>query len=134
MYPQVWIRDSDRSPPIGTMPRSDTHSDYSATTDLLRTWREERTDSDADGGGYRARCRRDETIGTVIALTVAVARDTRPTDLPPLASVVDADGLSRLISTGTGKTMTTFPYADCTVTVRSSGEVVVVPETADPRE
>ncbi|WP_136602687.1 HalOD1 output domain-containing protein [Salinigranum halophilum] len=96
-------------------------------TALTTTWREERLEVDPATNTYRARCRADEVVSTAVVLTVAALRDCAPTDLPPLLTAVDPDALAGLVTHESTTAMTTFVYADCTVTVRSTGDVSVTP-------
>lgn len=99
-----------------------------AGVDLTTTWREERLEYDATTGASRARCRSGEVVSTAVVLTVAAVRDCEPNDLPPLASAVDPDALGSVSAHDTDtEVVTSFSYADCTVTVRSTGDIVVRP-------
>lgn len=113
---------------------SHTHSTSQAaqTSPLVDRWRTERLDRDSATGGYRTAVDGTETVTTAIVLTTAVARNTEPTDLPPLTHALDPDALTHLVgaSTVTDATLR-FEYAGCSVTVDADGSVLVVPESAD---
>jgi hypothetical protein len=51
--------------------------------------------------------------------TVAEVKDCDPLELPPLARVIDTDGLNALVEASTKRdaVSSTFEYAGCTVTV-----------------
>ncbi|PSP55182.1 hypothetical protein BRC82_06635 [Halobacteriales archaeon QS_1_67_19] len=57
---------------------------------------------------------------------VTAATDADPTEMEPLHDVVDPDALDQLFAKAETAGYVEFPYADCTVTVRPSGEVEVV--------
>lgn len=108
-----------------------TLTDHSVPSDaaLTAAWREERLEADPTTNTYHARCRPDEVVTTAVVLTVAALHDCDPTDLPPLLNAVDPDALVRLVThDATGETLTRFDYADCSVTVRSTGEITVTPD------
>lgn len=109
-------------------------TDHSTPSDaaLTTAWREERLEVDSTTNVYRARCRSDEVVSTAVVLTVAALHDCDPTDLPPLVNAVDPDALVRLVTHDTTtEAMTSFVYADCTVTVRSNGDITVTPDRED---
>lgn len=109
-------------------------TDHSTPSDaaLTTAWREERLTVDPATNTYRARCRPDEVVSTAVVLTVAALHDCGPTDLPPLVSAVDPDALVRLVThEATTEAVTSFVYADCTVTVRSNGDISVTPGRQD---
>ena len=91
-----------------------------------------------DGGGY------DPATGTyhatfdehvdadavVVAIVSAVAAvtDNDVTAMPPLYGAVDAEALTRLVTSSHEQPVeVTFPYLRCRVTVSSDGDVVVEP-------
>lgn len=109
-------------------------TDHSVPSDdaLTTAWREERLEIDSVTNTYHAQCRPGEVVSTAVVLTVAALHDCDPTDLPPLLNAVDPDALARLVThDATTETVTTFVYADCTVTVRSNGDISVTPDRQD---
>jgi hypothetical protein len=68
-------------------------------------------------------------VSTAVVLTVAALHDCAATDLPPLLTAVDPDALVRLVTHDAATAaVTCFAYADCTVSVRSTGEITVTPD------
>lgn len=91
---------------------------------------------DADAGHYRATYSDPNEVSTTVILSVAQALDAEVLSLPPLNDVVDPDALNALFGPrGDGVPRTggqvNFVVADCEVTVRSEGIVVVVPPARD---
>ena len=90
---------------------------------------------DEDRGTYHAWCDDDayEPASTAVVITVASVIETDPAALDPLSESVDPDALDALVerwrrtdADDVGGAIT-FPFAGQTVTVRSSGEVVIDP-------
>lgn len=67
-----------------------------------------------------------DAAADAVITAVAVIRDRDPTDLPPLADVVDTDALGDVFRTsqdGAGNLEVSFDYAGFRVTVSGDGEV-----------
>lgn len=92
---------------------------------------------DAESETYRASFDGDaRSVCTAVVSTVAAVSRTRPTELPPLHSVVDTDALTALVeSTVTGPSGSdihvSFTFDGYPVTVHSYGLVTVHPLPAD---
>jgi len=75
----------------------------------------------------------DRNVSTVVVEAVADALGVSPVDLePPLHSAVNPDALDDLFRpewSSDEVRKVSFTYAECDVTVRDDGEVVVRPET-----
>lgn len=98
----------------------------------MSQWCTERLEPGSEANTYRVRCRPDDDVTTVLVLTVAGVCDRRPTDLPPLVDAADPDAIERFVDGEfPAEAMLTFPYAGCTITVRSCGEVVVAADRRD---
>jgi len=72
----------------------------------------------------------DATLATTIAEAVADATDSDPMALPRLHDVIDTEALERALASMPGHEegppgYVRFSYADCTVSVASSGELCV---------
>jgi len=91
------------------------------------------SDDDADtatGTRFRYDWSTADQPSVAVVESVAEATDQGPTDLRPLADVVDTDALDRLLTRNAGDASlvhTTFQYESVTVTVDSSGFVRVEP-------
>jgi hypothetical protein len=76
-----------------------------------------------------------ESISTIVVLTVSAVRGVDPDSVAPLAMRLDPDALDALFAdraNGMARTadgIVSFPYAECHVTVRSGGEIVVESES-----
>ena len=73
-----------------------------------------------------------------IFTAVATATGTDPLELPPLYSVIDTDALDALFnppaySVSKQHLTATFEYADCRVSAKAHGTVVVKPDYEDGR-
>lgn len=88
---------------------------------------------------YRASFDSDsKSVCEAVVSTVAVISETRPTELPPLYSVIDPDALETVVeSTGPGPsssdTHVSFTFDGYTVTVHSYGIVAVRPAGANEK-
>lgn len=75
--------------------------------------------------------RTDGSLSTTVVLAVSRARGVEPTELPPLAEVIDPDALDALFEPDGREALVDarirFEFADRTVCVRRDGEVVVKP-------
>ena len=91
-----------------------------------------------DGGGYdpatgtyHASFDEDvdaDAVVVTIVSTVAGATDRELTEMPPLYGAVDAEALTRLVTSSREQSVeVTFSYVRCRVTVSSRGDVVVDP-------
>jgi len=74
-----------------------------------------------------------EPVSTALLLTVASVRNVQPETLDPLAECIDPDALNQIFShwqgdkRQLGNGSISFRFADCTITVRSTGEIIVDP-------
>lgn len=75
--------------------------------------------------------RTDRSLSTTVVLAVSRARGVEPTELPPLAEVIDPDALDALFAPDGRDALIDvrlrFEFADRTVCVRRGGEVLVRP-------
>lgn len=73
----------------------------------------------------------DRSLSTTVVLAVSRARGVEPTELPPLAEVIDPDALDALFAPDGREALldarVRFEFADRTVCVRRDGEVLVRP-------
>lgn len=72
----------------------------------------------------------DHTLGATIAQAITDVRDVRPTDLDRLNGDVDPDALERALGSmpegeEQARGYVRFTYADCRVTVASTGELCI---------
>ena len=103
----------------------------------------DRTDGIACDGGkppdsntFRTRFDAYDEASFAVVRAVASILGEEPTDLPPLTTVVDPDGLARILmpSAGMGPPpdlTVSFTYEGCFVTVTRSGSIEVVPPEPD---
>ncbi|THE64869.1 hypothetical protein D8Y22_10890 [Salinadaptatus halalkaliphilus] len=74
-----------------------------------------------------------EPASTALLTVVSSILEIDPIDLEPLSERVDPDALNALVGHWTESPTTphggsiSFPFADCDVTVRSDGEIVIDP-------
>ncbi|EMA41817.1 HalOD1 output domain-containing protein [Halobiforma nitratireducens] len=87
---------------------------------------------DADTGTYRTWCEigEYEPVSTALVTAISEIRGTEPDELDPLPSAVDPDALNSLVGhwqdSETGAVgAISFTFAECEVTVRSNGEIVI---------
>ncbi|QFU82896.1 HalOD1 output domain-containing protein [Natronorubrum aibiense] len=91
---------------------------------------------DADRGTYHTRCAVTdyEPASTAVVMAVAVIVGVSPDDLESLSTRVDPDALNTLVvdwyesESRAGDGSITFPFDECTVTVRADGQIVIEPD------
>ncbi|WP_339104566.1 HalOD1 output domain-containing protein [Haloterrigena salinisoli] len=74
----------------------------------------------------------DDSAITAVVAAIASALEVEPDELDPLSDAIDPDALDALVDhwRGTARASdgaVTFPFADHSIAVRSSGEVVIEP-------
>lgn len=78
-----------------------------------------------------------ESLAFEVVHAVAKATDTDPNELGPLYETIDPDALTDLLRTSdddsraTSEITISFQYADCDVTVYSSGTIVAKPTSTE---
>ena len=78
------------------------------------------------------RTARDESVSQTVVMAVAEATDADPLTLDPrLCEVIDPDALERLFERDQTEVQVEFTMADCRVSVRADGSVVVLPPEED---
>jgi hypothetical protein len=91
-------------------------------------WRDQRIDFDDRAETYHVACDESELISTNVVLSVAALEGVRPTELEPLAMTVDPDALDGLFAPDASvRGQVSFTYAGYDVTVRSGGQLDIVP-------
>lgn len=81
---------------------------------------------------YYTRCRKDESPTTAIVRLVCTVLDREVTDLPPLQHTIETEALDVIFQRMPGRAdgptgKVQFEFADCDVTYRNDGVVVVEP-------
>ena len=72
----------------------------------------------------------DESVSLAIPRAVAAVIGVRPTDLDPLATVIDPDALECLFNlqkkaSVQGVTELTFHYNDCEIIINNTGQILI---------
>ncbi|WP_254522809.1 HalOD1 output domain-containing protein [Natrinema caseinilyticum] len=96
---------------------------------------------DGDRGTYHAWCDDDayEPVSMALVTTVSSVLGVEPEDLEALWECVDPDALNALFihwrgdESRVGDGSISFPFSQCAVTVRSSGELVIDPSPRSTR-
>jgi hypothetical protein len=86
---------------------------------------------DSDTGTYRTAPNDDDPIATSLVLTIASIKDTRATQLPPLAQTIDPDALEAIFADAQNSTLS-FSYAGFEVTVHSDASFELRPLDGHP--
>lgn len=100
-------------------------SDSNRLKDLDRVGYDPTTDT------YHNKCDWEDSNSLCLTIveTVSAVTGREPTDMAPLYSVIDPEALESLLSTARDSDIQlSFAFEGCTVSVSSSGEVIVEPE------